>query len=380
MDLSRIINDPAPRKVLQPRSPSRKTSSPSRRSQSLDTVKQVEPAKRQRREKFASPPIWAQKANRKNTERQPPRKLIVPKVGETLGHWEPSILNVQPHEEFTRVVADFLYQYVAADGDIGIENIEIEAKIGQLIDQNTQQRVSLPVHTETIIRKDDPKLRTSFQSSMTMAQHSQYNQYLNAALAASLQKKDEPSTTHSRIPITYVHTRETDTMYELTQSAELNLPSAMRNILTPRFRRVRVTRDQKTGNEIAKIIKIRLADLDIHNPLTPFDWRISVNLEAPYEGDYHELPELMEKGKKPPPRNKDRLTYRHQGYQIDLTQVTIAGEGHGEEKEHELEIELDTAVLKGQAELLKNGNPNGYEEVIRVFIDNVRLLTRSSKY
>ena len=298
---------------------------------------------------------------------------------ETLGKWELSILNVVPHEEFTRVVADYLYPYVVGHNDLGSENIEIEAKIGQLMDQNRQQRVYLPVHTETIIRKDDPKLRTTFQSSMTLAQHSAFNQYLNAALLASLQKKDEPVAPNARVPLTYVHTREVDTMYELTQAAELALPASMRKMLTPRFKRVRVTTDQKTGNVITKMIKVRLADLDVYSPMTPFDWRISVNLEAPYQGEHHDLPPLMEKGKKPPPRNKDRLTYRHLAYQIDLTQVTIAEEGFGEEKEHELEIELDSTIIHTQAELLRNGQPNGYEDVIRGFVDNVRLLIRSSK-
>ena len=416
MDLSRIINDdspvppPHPRKILKPKSPNRRLSPPSPPKRlSVDQVKppeQEQPGSHRRRQKFDSPPIWAQKApTRQPVDREAPRKdlpvnvsrTVAPRseivnsstsradiprlkeISEALGHWEPSILNVLPHEEFTRVIADFLYQYVVGQNELGSENIEIEAKIGQIVDQNTQQRLQLPVHTETIIRKDDPRVRTSFQSSMTLAQHSAFNQYLNAALIASLQKKDEPLSTNSRNPLTYVHTKETDTMYQLTQAAELVLPSAMRRMLTPRYRRVRVTTDSKTGNEIGKMIKVRLADLDIYSPMTPFDWRISVNLESPYEGDYHELPELMEKGKKPPPRNKDRLTYRHQGYQIDLTQVTIAGEGQGEEKEHELEIELDTAIIRTQAELLRSGQTNGYEDVVRGFVDNVRLLTRSMK-
>lgn len=59
--------------------------------------------------------------------------------------------------------------------------------------------------------------------------------------------------------------------------------------------------------------------------MTIFDWRVSVNLEVSWEGDKRDLMELVERREgKRPDRNKDRVSYRHSHYQIDLTQVTPA--------------------------------------------------------
>jgi len=126
--------------------------------------------------------------------------------------------------------------------------------------------------------------------------------------------------------MTYVHTKECDTFYELSQSGELSLPSSIRSQLIPRHNKakVRITTDQRTGRELAKIVKVRVADLDVYSPKTNFDWRVSINLEMKYEGDNRDLVEVMEGGKRAPERNKDRMTYRHLAYQIDLTQVTLA--------------------------------------------------------
>ena len=126
--------------------------------------------------------------------------------------------------------------------------------------------------------------------------------------------------------MTYVHTKECDTFYELSQSGQLSLPPSIRAQLIPRQNKakVRITTDQKTGRELAKIVKVRVADLDVHSPATLFDWRVSINLEMNFEGDTRDLVEVMEGGRKAPQRNKDRVTYRHLAYQIDLTQVTLA--------------------------------------------------------
>ena len=46
------------------------------------------------------------------------------------------------------------------------------------------------------------------------------------------------------------------------------------------------------------------------------------------------------------------------------------------EKEHELEIEVSSAEVRKQGLLLRNGLPNDYEQLIKGFVDNVRLLAR----
>lgn len=129
----------------------------------------------------------------------------------------------------------------------------------------------------------------------------------------------------SRIPLSYAHKKERDTFYEIAPSA---LPPLVQHHLNPRHKpKVRVTTDQRTGAVLARIVKCRLADLDVYSPKTNLDWRISVNLEMNYEGDSSHLTlagDAGPAGKRTGARNKDRMSYRHLAYQIDLTQVATA--------------------------------------------------------
>ncbi|KAL8935854.1 MAG: hypothetical protein Q9211_004482 [Gyalolechia sp. 1 TL-2023] len=304
-----------------------------------------------------------------------------------LGEWEPSIINVIPAEELTREIMNYLYGTVVpmngvlfgpAGGNPPSRGavVEIEAKIGQIIDKNTNDRLRLPVMTECLLSRTDPNLRTAFRSSMTAAQHSRLNGFLNLALQKSQPAPPGEPPKKPRVPLTYVHTRETDTFYELSQNAVNVLPPSVQAYLDRRKKpKVRITRDQKTGKEMAKIIKVRISDIEVYSPQTPFDWRLSVSLEVNYDGDMRELVESTEgKERKNSDRNKDRVSYRHSHYQIDLTQVKAAGANSNVEKEHELEVEISSAAVREQGQLVAHGQPNKYEELIKGFVDNVRTL------
>ncbi len=86
-----------------------------------------------------------------------------------LGPWEQSITGKKPFEQMTKLVADFLFMNVVSRGDLGelasrgVE-IEIEAKLGQLIDKETNERYYLPVGSECILADS---ARVGFRSSMT---------------------------------------------------------------------------------------------------------------------------------------------------------------------------------------------------------------------
>ena len=100
-----------------------------------------------------------------------------------LGPWESSILGLQPSEELTRVVSDFIWRQVVERDESGEPPsatgpghgavFEIEAKLGQLLDKNTNDRLRLPVKTECVLDKDDPHLRIAFKSSMTEVRRSE---------------------------------------------------------------------------------------------------------------------------------------------------------------------------------------------------------------
>lgn len=87
------------------------------------------------------------------------------------GPWEKSIAGTEPFEELTRCVTDFLWTHVVAVNDPALVNggpdgpvIEIEAKFGHLLDYNTNERLKLPITTETVMSQDSG---VRFKSSMS---------------------------------------------------------------------------------------------------------------------------------------------------------------------------------------------------------------------
>jgi hypothetical protein len=138
------------------------------------------------------------------------------------------------------------------------------------------------------------------------------NNFLNETVKASM-----PQQNSTRIPLSYTHKRERDTFHEVQAS---DLPPIIRQNLNPRHKpKVRVTTDQRTGEVLAKIVKCRVADIDVCSPRTTVDWRVSVNLEMEYPGDVSTLPLADAAGRGE--RIKDRMSYSHLAYQVDLTQV-----------------------------------------------------------
>ena len=174
-----------------------------------------------------------------------------------------------------------------------------------------------------------------------------------------------------------------------------HLPAVIREYLKPHQPvKVRVTRDQKTNNVLAKIIKARIADMSIYNPQAPLDCRISVNLEMRFDGDI----ELLVPSPDAPDRHKDRMSYTQGPYQIDLTQVTqiIAATvridpriltptlinyqqgGNRTNKEHELEIEVSTASVSEQGRRAATNEPHEYTSLVEGLLNNVLVLAREA--
>ncbi|KAI8914295.1 CYTH-like domain-containing protein [Gorgonomyces haynaldii] len=170
--------------------------------------------------------------------------------------------------------------------------LEIEAKVGVLVDKFTKQRFVFDSKSECFL---DPALQGyKFQSNMSMAQHQRFNQMLNKAVEVK----------HA------VYKRS-------VQVDETHFVNG---------KRFRVTRD---GDKIVSVIeKLRIGDLNVYNPNYKFDYRISVNLEVPTT-----LPPGYN-GKPQGTRHKNRLSYTMFPCQIDLTQVK------SDETMHELEVEF----------------------------------------
>ncbi|KAF1814375.1 mRNA triphosphatase CET1 [Eremomyces bilateralis CBS 781.70] len=293
---------------------------------------------------------------------------------------EPTVTNFEPYNEFDRKIADFLFDTVVAGPDLGHPSaggpravFEIEAKIGTLVSRDDGGRIALPVQSETILV---PGVSTRFESTMSKLQHRDMNRFLNRETQLSQQPP--------RIPVHYRHSVEVDTFHPLRPAALDQLPAYARDLISMRKHapKIRVTRDTKTNQVTAKIVKARIADLDIFCPGQIFDIRISVNVEMRYDGPIETLvdggdPMHVGANGNPggqPPRRKDRLSYEHQGVRIDLTQV---GDPRDPSCTHELEVEVDAEEVRRQGLMAQEGVENSFEPLVKRFLDNVRVLVRA---
>ncbi|GAA5877906.1 hypothetical protein JCM3774_001766 [Rhodotorula dairenensis] len=262
---------------------------------------------------------------------------------------EPSVFNVEPIDEFTREVADWLWGFAQ---NLEWDKVEIEAKIGVLLDQRAGgQRVHLPVPIETILM-DDTGLR--FDANMSGNQHAHFNQLLNMRVEESA----DPSYPHARVR--YTHTRELDSFHQVPNPG--GGPP----------RKVRVTRDQKDPTKVRAVEKIRVADMNVYSPKRLFDWRVSVSLEIPTpvpDGALTSQPVRV--------RYKDRISYSHQLCQVDLTKVQTGKPTAP--PTHELEVEVRNAKqLLDEAAKDQRGEENKYLEMVQVLLNNIRMLIRNA--
>ncbi|KAK5170051.1 hypothetical protein LTR04_004869 [Oleoguttula sp. CCFEE 6159] len=343
-------------------------------------VREIKRPKRSRR--HDEPPIWARRAPGPRApvprpqatplprQEPPPRQELLPAVVRAKSP-ERSITGAEPLGEITRALADFLWQYVVTSDVI---ELEIEAKLGRLVDRSTKERIQLPVETATVINRD---YLVEFQSSMTEKKHKTLNSFLNKCVQDSYNRSGQKQ--HA---VRYEHRYERDTFQEFSSAGVSSLPANIQRNLNPAHRaKIRTTTNTKTGEQIAKILKARLADLHIYSPSTEFDYRISVSLEYAVPDALAALvvdPDVpgARVVQKQPARIKDRLSYSHLStYLMDLTQVTDGSSG---EKTHEMEIELDVVELRKHAALLESGAENRYEKVVKGLLDNCFILARAA--
>jgi hypothetical protein len=98
-------------------------------------------------------------------------------------------------------------------------------------------------------------------TSVFQMQHRHYNALLN-----KLKEESDKPGYHSS-PIAYTHSHLVDSFYGWDNSRDRE--------------KIRVTRNDKTGEVIATVKKVRLGNLDVYSPKCAADWRISVNVEVP---------------------------------------------------------------------------------------------------
>ncbi|KAL5622076.1 hypothetical protein BROUX41_006021 [Berkeleyomyces rouxiae] len=293
--------------------------------------------------------------------------------------WEPCMTGQKPLAEMPRAVADWIFLNViqSTEGQEAVRNggsIEVEAKLGVLIDKDTNERVQPFVATECLLQ-DNPRI--TFRSAMTEGQHQSFNNFLNdlTRKARAPRGRGPP-----RIPIDYQHLREVDKYFPLTPALAAYLPPVARTILSNQKLppKIRITLDQNDQSKVlSKIVKIRVADKSLYFPCGPLDCRISINLEVNWDGPMDELETAISNASgNNMQRSKDRLSYSQGPYQIDLTQVTSTLGTRQPEKDHELEIELSSEAILEQGRRIFDNQPHSYPELIEGFLDNIRMLAR----
>ena len=77
-----------------------------------------------------------------------------------------SLDNAVPYSDITREVANFLFGNVVEAPPLDIGKLEVEARLGVLMDTDSNQRLFLPISSEAIINSTVP-LTTRFESLMS---------------------------------------------------------------------------------------------------------------------------------------------------------------------------------------------------------------------
>lgn len=295
-------------------------------------------------------------------------------VNELTGFERPVSNDAQVYDDVSRKVCDFIW--VTAVNNEHVRNaitdpqtqLEVEARWGHIIDKHGNQRFRGYHDSECVIKTENMDVK--FESTMTMEQHKRMNLYLNT----QVQKSNAPES--HREAVHYQHTHEVDIFYELDQQGFSSLHPIVQRLISQSGsrQRVRVTRDEKTGQFLRAIIKHRIANLEISSPQTEWDYRIGINLEINFPGPIENLQPTVESGRtaESMKRHKDRMSYSWMGaYQVDLTQVS-----QGQSKNHELELELDAGVLIDNADKVRRKEANSFEGLINGMMNNLRVLSR----
>lgn len=188
-------------------------------------------------------------------------------------------------------------------------------------------------------------------------------------------------------PVTYAHTVEWDEYYTLTPQGRQNLQGLAHWHNAKHAMKVRRTFVKATGEMKAQIVKTRVSDLEVFNPNSAFDYRISISLETPWNGEASELmpdeggPRGGGAGAGANDRQKDRVSYKHHDYQIDLTQIEHSSgagatvvNGTNRRAEHEAEIEIMNHSILPALEEAREGRGERLEGLLDGFVDNVRIL------
>lgn len=255
-----------------------------------------------------------------------------------------SLTGVIPADDVTTKVCSWLYSHLFQLEDQR-KFIELEFKMGQIIDRNSNQRASLPCITETVVSPEYARERLTFEASIESSQFSRV-EYLISGLS-----KRQGAAPLTKLP----DIRQKDVIYA-QQGSGAN---------------IRLSYDEN-NNLVDRLIKKRIANLLIFCPGDLTDWRVSLSTEVQFSGSTEELtrPNKI--------RNKNRQSWQTNGLQVDLTGVISEGGDQSKSKEVELEMDKDLIIqCFDNFQSKKDGEAmDKFQELIRFGVDSCRTISR----
>lgn len=334
-----------------------KATLPAQEGEIFDQKTRVQAVKPRRYEEV---PIWAQDWTAPG-ESKPARHTS----GNSNTYYAPSITGTVPYEDLTRRVSTWIYAVLLKSvAKADYKDIELEFKLGRIIHKETDKRISLPITTESAINPDNKDY--VFVPGVEQHMYNSVIRFIDDLMKPHdlLRKAEKFKTIALKI-----------------EDHSYSVGAARENHGIPR--RVRVSKDSKTGRETA-IEKVRVSDLWISFPNELVDLKISLSLEKKVAND-DKLQKLQATHNPDSIRIKHRVSYIHPATSclIDITRI-VNGKEPLNPPTYEVECELLTPELLERFRKLlvevENG-PTGeagiaYEELVRCFVDNGRVIAR----
>jgi len=270
-----------------------------------------------------------------NLEKQDPRENEEFVVG------LPPIIPIPIFDELTLLLCNFIYTKVTSS------NIELEAKLGRIIDPRSNNRIALPVSNEACISSIHPGMEYKFESAVSQKHFMFFKTVLNEMYARS-----QVNTTGAT-KIWYNTSEQTDIFCKTSRIT---------------YEKDKVTRCLR---------KTRLGDLDVFSPNSSLDFRISAKREVETELPQNTVWHLE--------RRKQRISYMYSIWRIDITVVVESYPGKGKRKrrnqpKYEAEIECcNMNYLVQERDKAAKNIDNKLLAISRAFLENIHCLTAALK-
>ncbi|KAH3685412.1 hypothetical protein WICPIJ_003616 [Wickerhamomyces pijperi] len=310
--------------------------------------------------KYDQPPIWAQKWVSKTAKIRRFQSNIPANATAVASQKDPnvsslgglySIKGVRPYNDIARRISQWIYVNLNNTRQEDREHLELEIKLGRIIDPRTTKRINIPVVSECVL-SEDFSVGSRFEAGLEEHEWKKLKKYISDMMA--LDKKKFKSL-------------QSDTVDQQFRDATPgHLP-----------RKFRVSRDSKTSRVMEVIEKKRIASLFVHCPDLACDFRLSLSLESPFPRDFAD--KFQDKSAENE-RAKKRLSIDHEltNTRFDITEVVQKEKNGKQVKLFEFELEVHMKVLLAAFDALNQDNDNNmpFQEVPDILMDNARILNR----